>query len=342
MQKRIYFFALITGGISLLLTFILALLVGTSDIGLKEVGEYLYDLWSNQTEDQEDTIVLTGEIVFNIRFPRVLCGYLIGVGLSISGVLMQAFFRNPLAEPAIIGVSSGGAFGAVIAIFTGLESVWFYSLPLLSFFASLITVVAVYMISLSRGRIDSYRMILTGVAISTFISALISLMLILKLGSVESTTRILFWLMGGLESRRWDHLIMILPFIVVGTTIAFYISREMDILLLGDTLSSSVGVPVVLIRRLSLLAVALMTGAAVAVSGIIGFVGLVIPHILRLIVGPYNKRLIVLSFLWGGVYVMLMDVLVRALSPDFPIRLGIISSLLGGPFFLYLLLRKSS
>lgn len=279
-------------------------------------------------------------VVWLIRTPRVLVAALVGASLALAGAQMQGLFHNPLASPDLVGTSAGGAFGAVLAIACGLATRSLWYLPLLAFLSSMGALCAVYAIATRHGRTPVTTLLLAGVAISALISAATSLVISLQFGNYQVAQEIVFWLMGGLDSRTWIHVGMVAPCVALGTLMAFAVMRELDVLLLGDEAAAALGVDVEHIKRLVLTSAALLTGAAVAVSGVIGFVGLVMPHIVRLVIGPAHRRLLPASALAGASFVILADVLARTVMRPEELRLGIITAAFGAPFFLYLLLTR--
>ncbi|MEW6298705.1 MAG: iron chelate uptake ABC transporter family permease subunit [Thermodesulfobacteriota bacterium] len=278
-------------------------------------------------------------IVYLIRFPRVLAAALVGASLALSGVVMQGLFRNPLADAGIIGVSSGGALGGVIVISTGMAATSFVALPCATFAGALCTAFAVYFFTTRKGRTPLTTLLLVGIAANSVLASLTSLILSLS-SDYEISRQMLFWLMGGLDGRGWTHVQMAVPFVFCGFLPILFLSRDLNVLLLGEETAISLGLNVELMRRILLALSALMAGAAVAVSGTIGFVGLIIPHMMRLLVGPDHRSLLPTTALGGAIFVVWCDLLARTLVPAEELRLGIITAFVGGPFFLYLLLRE--
>jgi len=291
--------------------------------------------WVNVSDIAEPEQV----IVWLIRTPRALVAALVGAGLAVAGAQMQGLFRNPLASPDIIGVSSGGAFGAVLALATGLAMRSLFYLPVMSFVGALLALFLIYAVATRSGRTPIATLLLTGVAFNALIGAATSFLISLQWVRWEVAQEILFWLMGGLDSRTWKHVWLALPCVLVGLTVALIYSRELDVLLLGEDMALAVGADVEKVKRIILTSSALLTGAAVAVSGVIGFVGLVVPHIVRLIIGPKHRYLLPASALTGAAFLILTDILARTARRPEEIRLGILTAALGAPFFLYLLLR---
>ena len=279
-------------------------------------------------------------VVWLIRTPRVLVAALVGAALALAGAQMQGLFHNPLASPDLVGSSAGGAFGAVLAIACGLATRSLWYVPLLAFLSSMAALFAVYAIATQRGRTPVTTLLLAGVALNAFIGAATSLVISLQFVNYQVAQEIVFWLMGGLDSRTWIHVGMVAPCVALGALIAFAVMRELDVLLLGEEAAVSLGVNVEHIKRTVLTSAALLTGAAVAVSGVIGFVGLVVPHMVRLVIGPAHRRLLPASALAGASFVILADVLARLVMRPEELRLGIITAAFGAPFFLYLLLTR--
>lgn len=278
-------------------------------------------------------------IVWLIRAPRVIVAAAVGAGLAVAGVQMQCLFRNALASPDIIGTSSGGVLGAVLALATGLAMRSIFYLPVMSFAGALLALLLVYAIATRRGRTPVSTLLLTGVAFNALIGAITSFVISLQWVRWEVAQEILFWMMGGLDSRTWKHVWLALPCVVIGLTVALVYSRDLDVLLLGEEAALAVGADIESVKRVILTSGALLTGAAVAVSGLIGFVGLVVPHIVRLIIGPKHRYLLPASALTGAAFLILTDILARTVNRPEEIRLGIVTAMIGAPFFLYLLLR---
>ena len=277
-------------------------------------------------------------ILLQIRLPRVLVAGVVGAGLAVSGVVMQSIFRNPMADPGIIGVSSGGAFGGVIAIYFGLTAYGSFMIPLLGFIGAFFTLSIVYMISTSHGKTSVLTLLLTGVAISSFISACTSL--IITYANVAQLQQILYWLMGDLNGRDWDHLkLMVIPVIFCCLVFTFY-RNELDILLLGEEEARNLGIHVQRTRNILLVIASLLTGVSVSLTGAIGFVGLVVPHMLRLMIGPSHRLLIPASILGGAIFLILADLISRLLIRPAELQIGIITAFIGAPFFIYLIIRQ--
>ena len=282
-------------------------------------------------------------VVRDFRLPRALVGLAVGAALGASGAVMQAFFRNPLASPGLLGVSSGGALGAVAVLAlgpmlgTGLgfaaASMW--ALPLASVVGAFAATGAVIM--LAQGGAGTERLLLSGVALNALLGAGTSFLLTTTVGHFEVNAQILFWLMGGLENRSWEHVWMGVPAILAACLLLLPLGRAMNLLSLGEQSAQSLGVDVRRLRWQLIVISTILTALATAVAGIVGFVGLVVPHVLRLAFGPDHRRLLPYSMLGGATFVLVCDLVTRT----FPLglRLGVVTSLIGGPFFLWLLRR---
>ncbi|MCS7206441.1 MAG: iron ABC transporter permease [Dehalococcoidia bacterium] len=278
-------------------------------------------------------------VLLHLRLPRIVVGALVGMALAVSGATMQGVFRNPLADPGVLGVSAGAALGAVVAIATGLGQRFTLGLPLCAFTGAMGAMLAVYALAWLGGRPSPTTLLLAGVAISAFLGALLSFVLMALSPYSDALRGALYWLLGGLEGRGWHHVRLAFPFILGGTGVIVGLARELNLLLLGDDQARALGVRVGVVRMLLLTLASLVTGVAVAVSGSIAFVGLVVPHALRLVFGPDNRIILPLSGLAGAAFLVLADTIARTAVAPAEVRVGVITSLVGAPFFLFLLLR---
>jgi iron complex transport system permease protein len=278
-------------------------------------------------------------IIWQLRAPRVVVAALVGASLAVAGTLMQGLFRNPLASPDVVGTSAGGALGAVVAIASGAAMRSVLALPLFSFVGSLVALLAVYLIATRRGRTPIATLLLAGVALSALFSAANSFLISVTWVRWEVAQEITFWLMGGLDNRHWMHCLILLPCAAAGLGVALGYGRELDLLLLGEETALALGVEVERTRRILLVNAALLTGAAVAVSGVVGFVGLISPHLARLLIGPSHRRLLPASVFTGAIFLLAADLVARTIIRPEEVRLGIVTAGLGAPFFLLLLLR---
>jgi iron complex transport system permease protein len=270
-------------------------------------------------------------IVRQIRLPRIILAAVVGFALAAAGTVMQGFFRNPLADPSIIGVSSGAALGAVAAI------VFAVSVPLqvMAFAGAIVTAFTVYLIATRNGQTPVATLLLAGVAIQTFLGAMISYLLV---HAGESLNRAVYWLMGHLQNSTWSEVEMTLPLALLSIIVLYAYAQDLNAMLLGEADAHAVGIEVERTKRILLSVASVTTAAAVAVTGVIGFVGLVVPHVLRLLVGPDHRILLPTSALAGGAFLVAADTLARAGPAEVPV--GIVTAAVGAPFFLYLLRRK--
>jgi len=307
------------------IAFIGSFMVGPAAIGL---GDAIRDI----AQGQGDAALL---IMREIRLPRAILGLAIGATLGLTGAAFQGYLRNPLAEPGIIGVSSASAFGAVLAIYTGLSLAFPLALPLLAIAAGLI---AVALLQTLAGSGSSLTLILAGVAISSLAGALTALILNLS-PNPYAVQEIVFWMLGSVTDRSLDHVALALPFMVLGWLLILPLAPRLDVLSLGEETAHSLGVNLRTTRLLLIIGTAVAVGAATAVSGVIGFIGLVIPHMLRPLVGRKPSRLLPASALGGAVLLLSADIFVRIITPGVELKLGVVTALIGAPFFLFLILK---
>ena len=276
---------------------------------------------------------LAATVLWQLRLPRMILAILVGAALAAAGLVMQAYFRNSLASPDLLGVSSGGAVGAVVAIACGWTSVSLWCLPAAALAGAFIATGAVLV--LARRGSSTARLLLAGVALNAMLAAATGYLLSRYTDLYGRNAQILFWLMGGLEDRMWMHVMIALPIPLVALAL-WPLGRQMDLLSLGEPEAQSLGVDVRRLRRRMLTLAVALAAMATAVAGTVGFVGLMVPHILRLAVGPEHRRLVPLALVGGAVFVLACDLAGRAAGG---IRLGIVTALMGGPFFLWLLRR---
>jgi iron complex transport system permease protein len=281
---------------------------------------------------------LVRDIVWNLRLPRVVVAGAVGTGLAVAGCVLQGIFRNPMADPGVLGVSSGAGLGAVVAIYAGLAARGIWTLPAVAFAGALLTAATVYGLATRAGRTPVLTLLLAGIAVGSLLTSAIGLVMILA-REVQIQAMVL-WLMGGFDGETWQQVGVTVPVILVGTAACLLFPRELNILATGEESARGVGVPVEWTKRVLLALCALVTAAGVAVSGTIGFVGLLVPHMLRLLVGPDHRRLLPASALGGAAFLILADLGARLVIRPAEISVGVITSFLGVPFFLYLLRRQ--
>lgn len=305
------------------LLFLGSLLTGPAGLG---ITESLDALLSGQGE-------ATTLVMREIRLPRALLALLIGAGLGVSGAALQGYLRNPLAEPGLLGVSGSAALGAVLALYTGLSAAFPLALPLMALVGAFAATALVQ--GLAGGAGSSISLILAGIAVSSLAGALTSLVLNLS-PNPFAASEIVHWLLGSLADRSLAHFWLASPFIVVGMALLFATGPALDALTLGEDTAASMGVNVARTRRLAIFGTALAVGAGVAVAGAIGFIGLVVPHLLRPLTGGLPSRLLPASALGGAALLLLADIAVRLIAPDRDLKLGVLTALVGAPFFFWL------
>ncbi|WP_433677644.1 FecCD family ABC transporter permease [Microbacterium gorillae] len=281
---------------------------------------------------------LIEQTLWQIRLPRVAMSLLVGALLAVAGAVMQAVFANPLAEPGVVGVSSGAALGAAASIAFGLTFLGGWTTAVFAFAGGLVATVVVYSTARAQGRTESVTLVLTGIAVNAFAGA--GLALLMTVGDSGSREQIVFWQLGSMNGSRWGEVGVSALVGGVAVIAALLLARQYDLLALGDRTAAHLGVRVERLRILSIVLVALLTGAAVAFVGIISFVGLVVPHIVRMILGPSNRLLIGASALLGAALLVLADLLARTLVPATDLPIGVLTSLVGGPFFYWLIRRN--
>ena len=331
--------ALAALSLGLLISVALATGIGRMDLGWETVAAVLLNKLGLKAAAVDRT---TEVVVWGIRLSRVVLSALVGAALATAGVVFQGLLLNPLADPFTIGVSTGAAFGVALLVMLGVGGAfWGLSpLPLGALVGALGAMLAVLALSREGGRLRKESLIMAGIVVSTFLSALISL---IKSLDEESLSAIVFWIMGSFSGRGWVHVGFLLPYAALGFLLTALHTRELDILALGEDSSHYLGVAVSRVRLKLLLGASLLTAGAVSVSGVIGFVGLVVPHLMRMLAGPAHGRLLLLSALSGALTLMWADVLARVLlasGQELPV--GVVTALLGGPFFFYLLKSRRS
>ena len=314
------------------LAFIFSSLVGVADISLNEALDIILKKLTSSTtalSKPSDKEV----ILLEIRIPRIIFSFLVGASLSIAGVLFQVILKNPLAEPYILGVSGGSAVGAITAITLGL-SFGIY-LTAFSFVGAILSILILLLISTADGEMSASTLLLGGVIINAFFSAIV--MFLVSTATRGELQSAVFWLMGDLSQVSYSNLKVIFPVVMLGTVISFFLSRKLNLLALGDEQATQLGLNAKLYNRIVLVLASLLTATVVSMSGLIGFVGLIIPHVVRLIIGADHRILIPSAFFTGGIYLLLSDTLARTLRAPSELPVGVITAIVGAPFFLYLL-----
>lgn len=273
-------------------------------------------------------------IVYQIRLPRILLGASVGAALAIAGATMQGLFKNPMADPFIIGISSGAALGASLAIVLGADAFGIYAIPLMAFLGATTAAFVVYNIARVGGKVPVETLLLAGIAVGAFLSAATSFMMYI---SGERLHQIILWMMGGLWVSNWAQVQMALPLICAGMLALYLFAKDLNVMLLGEEPAQHLGIGVESLKKIVLVCASLVTAVAVSVSGLIGFVGLIIPHMVRILTGPDHRILLPASALVGSIFLVWADTLARTIITPTELPVGIITALFGAPFFVYLL-----
>ena len=321
--------------ILLIVAVILGICIGAVPIRLQDVlrlGARSLGLQSVPAPEATAAVIIS-----QLRLPRVIAALLVGCALAVCGVVMQGLFRNPMASPEILGVSAGGSLGAVVAITTGLAAVSQLLLPLLTIAGAFVSTALIYSLSSSRGTTSLFFIVIAGMAISALCGGVTSGLLLFA--RQYEVSQYVFWTMGGLDGRTWQHVLYSAPVLLPGVAVLGLFSRELNLLSFGEEGAHALGVPVEGVKRLLLAVSAVVTGVAISVSGPVGFIGLLVPHLLRMLMGPDHRRLLPAAALGGGMFLAACDLIGRAIAPPFEIRVGIITAILGSPYLLSLVVR---
>ncbi|MEM9047502.1 MAG: iron ABC transporter permease [Pseudomonadota bacterium] len=328
---------------------LLAVLLGCVSVASLTVGASGASLWAalGQGLRGEEIGLRERVILFDIRLPRLVMGILVGAALAVAGAVMQGLFRNPLADPGLVGVSAGAGLGANAIIVLGAflpatlqATLGYYSLPLAAFLGSWITTLLLYRIATRRGRTSVAVMLLGGIALAALTDALSGVLI--YMADDAQLRDLTFWRLGSLAGATWDKVALAGPLIVVALAAAPFLARALNALALGEAPAAHLGIPVQRMKNIAILSVAAAVGAAVAVSGGIGFVGIVVPHLLRLLIGPDHRYLLPNAALLGAVLLLAADMISRSIIAPAELPIGIVTATLGGPFFLWILLRNRS
>ncbi|MCW3490462.1 FecCD family ABC transporter permease [Dethiobacter alkaliphilus] len=319
------FIAIVAGAASIPLSSAVSILLSPSQI--------YYAVVKGDVADIQHGILLL------MRLPRVIQAAIVGASLAVAGAVLQGLFRNPMADPYVLGVSSGAALGAVIAMLTGgsLLLAGFTAVPLFAFIGGISTIALVYYMSRVGKAVPVMTLLLAGIAVSAFLSAFVSL---LTYFAGERLHQVIFWMMGGFGGATWSRVFTMLPYILVGFTCIYYYARELNVFLLGEETARHLGVDTEKVKKILLASSSLLVAAAVSTSGIIGFVGLVVPHFIRIIVGPDHRILLPASALLGANLLIATDTLARTIIAPAELPVGIITAMVGAPMFIYLLKKR--
>jgi len=331
MKKTVLFFILL---IFLLLIALFSISVGTVNI---PAGEILHMFKNFVTGNTMDT--MNWNIVFQIRLPRVLVAILVGASLSVAGVTYQGFLRNPLADPYILGVSAGSALGAGISFWLKLDQYFSFisPTPLAAFGGALLAIIVVYRISIVRGKLPVDTFLLAGVIVSSFFGALVSILMIV---SQEDIHKLIFWMMGSFAEKDWSNVFLILPYVIMGGILLFINAKKLNIITLGDEQAHYMGIDVEKTKLMFIASASLITAAAVSAGGVIGFVGLIVPHVVRMFTGADHRVLFPFSACAGAIFLVISDDIARCVLSPAEIPVGVVTALFGAPFFCYLLMKR--
>jgi len=320
----------------LALALLAGLVLGPSHVSPEDVWRVLSGVLGGGDTSARDPVA---DIVLRIRLPRLLLAVLVGASLSTSGVIFQALLRNPLADPFILGVSGGAALGGIAMLsFGGAIGLGYGAVPPAAFAGGLFTTLLLYLVAGRGSRVSATNLLLTGVVFNAFASA--AIVFLASLSGLVEGARIFIWLIGSLAVIRVEAVASLALFLAVGLGCAVLLARGLNAMALGDEAAEQLGVPIERHKRVLLVATSLMVGAAVSVSGLIGFVGLIIPHLLRLLIGPDHRLLVPASALAGGAFLVICDTAARTLLGGRELPVGAITALVGGPLFLFLLRRS--
>lgn len=328
------------GFVLLLLSVVISLSIGSANLPLSHVwGILLHQLPFLESIIDSDWAESTEQIILKVRLPRVILAILVGACLSLAGAGFQGVLRNPLADPYTLGVASGSAVGAAFLILFGFHTILFgnWTIPLVAFVTGLISLLVVLRLANVHGKFKLETIILSGVVVSAFLGSLVSFMVSM---SDQVVNEIVFWLMGSLALRGWSFTFVLMPYLAIGIVVLLSYGRTLNLFALGERQAAHLGVNIKRTRLVVLVVSTLITAAAVSIVGTIGFVGLVVPHLVRLIVGPDYRLLLPLSVIFGAIYVLWADTIARTLLSPTEMPLGVVTAFFGAPFFAYLLRRN--
>ena len=277
-------------------------------------------------------------IIFRVRMPRIIMASLVGIGLSVVGASFQSLFKNPMADPYVLGISSGAALGAAFAIVLKLPSASasLSVVTISAFIGAVVTTIFVYNIAQVRGRVTTTNLLLAGCAVSFLMSSMISIIMVFN---QEEVNKIVFWMMGSFNASSFKNIYIVAPIILVGTVVIYFFYRDFNLMLIGEDSAKSLGTDTEKLKKLIILISSMIIAVSVAFSGIIGFVGFLVPHIVRLLFGPNNKALIPFSALGGAIFLLFSDTISRTVAAPAELPVGAVTALIGAPYFIYLLAR---
>jgi len=325
-RKTISLIVVVTSVLGLILTFFLTLMVGNYDLSVTEIFSILF-------MRNDDPIL--NYILMEVRVPRLLCCIVVGAALSTSGLVMQSLFKNPMASPSVLGLSAGAAFGAALAMAFGVGGfLGSFMVPGMAFIFCFITMFTVYMLAKTKYGIAKTTLLLSGIAMGAFFGGLVSMLQYVV--NTDTLSSIVYWTMGSFNNCGWQSFTLVIFPVLIGLLMVIFSVKELNLISAGEEQAADMGVNVKQMRILLMIATSLMVGGSVAISGVIGFVGLIVPHIFRMIVGPNHALLIPLCIFGGGIFMIVMDTIAKtAFAMSFPV--GILTALIGAPFFIYVM-----
>jgi iron complex transport system permease protein len=277
-------------------------------------------------------------IVFMVRMPRIIMASLVGMGLAVVGASFQSLFKNPMADPHILGISSGAALGAALAIVIDIPSA-IASLSLVTIFAfigAITTTILVYSIAQVRGKVTTVNLLLAGVAVSFLMTSMISMIMVFN---QEEVNKIVFWMMGSFNASGWKNISIVAPVVLIGTIIIYFFHRDFNLMLIGEESAKTLGVETEKLKKMIIVIASMIIAVSVSFSGIIGFVGFLVPHMVRIIFGPNNKALIPFSAIMGAIFLLSADTVARTIASPAELPVGAVTALIGSPYFIYLLIK---
>ncbi len=331
--RKVIFVSLVLVGIFVVVG-ILSISLGTADIGLMKILKGVFACGTDTVGGWTDTERV---IILQIRLPRIILAGIVGASLSVAGVVFQALFRNPLADPYVLGISGGSAVGAILAIILG-QGLGRFTIPAASFCGAILTIMLVLGIGRSGYRFHPNTLLLAGVVVGSFFSAVI--MFLVSITQDERIHSILFWLMGDFSFSTYSEIIIVAPFVLVGVLIIYFYAHPLNLIITGEETAIQLGVEVEKVRRLLLITASLITGVVVSVSGIIGFVGLMVPHMMRMVFGSDHRLLLPASCFFGLSFLVIADTIARTIIVPLELPVGVITAIFGAPFFIYLLRKR--
>ncbi len=322
----------ITAIVLLLVLVLISLMLGSSNIAVSDIFNFIS---GNAEIDAASRLILE-----EIRLPRIILSFIVGAGLAAAGTVFQGVIRNPMVDPYIIGISAGAGTGVMLALLLGIEIIAFNlsSIPVFAFLGAILTVFIVYHLARVGGKLPVLTFLLAGVAVSFILNSVMSFLMVIR---TENLQQIVYWLMGSMAGSTWSDIRMILPYFIIAMLIIIYYLKDLNIILLGEESAVHLGVDVEKVKIILLGAASLITASVVSVSGSIGFIGLVVPHMARMIIGPDHRKLFPLAVILGGAFLLITDSLARTIMAPLELPVGIITALAGGPYFIYLLRTKT-